>query len=840
MSAEEFQIDRRLKLDGGLNARAESFGYSPDQAALISNFALFYAGALTRRSGGNIDVNLDQNVFQSYASVAAVQSLSVAQVVGGGAFPAGTYSVSLVFRIRTGGQATGNFKVGNTLTYVGTVNLNDAIKIAVLPTNKGGGVGKGAGLVDDPFMGGYVAGEVEVYCKKSTDPNYTLQAGGAVAFTWNTATKQWEYTITAYTTNGAVRPGNQLGQGPVRKIQWWGEFSRAYYFMMDTVFCFNSKRFYAPIPMTNGVDKTGNPFFVSRLPTPISMAFVSRVPIFTDGFYPKKISDDSVYNSDGSGTIRLLGANPPDGTPLGTDSGVAGVLNGAYQWKTALVYRNNRPTGFPTSVAASGRAVWDSESNASLASSLVGLVNKRATVTLNMTQGEGGLQFIRLYRTKAGGTTFYKVADIAAATLTSYVDNIADAALDTTKTPVDDIGKDPGDLPPQQLLYLTEHLGYAWGVTGMQVVTTEDAVADRVMGFVGTNIIRISKYMLLAGQSDESTVDHWPNLVSYTVVCGGTSRITALLSLRGQLYVFKEDEIGAVVGDSPGNFAYRVISSGVGAMPQSVVAANGIMYFWHPVLSAMAFDGSTPQQVGLNFQYAWITDRQAHYWCYNAFYDQHTNQVKWYFSNMPMDPFSSQVAAGQANAAAVRGTWKEFTLYIPTGAMGVDQGTSYARNAMAAAIIDNVTTSQNLNSVKKTISIGNTEGRIIQDYTAQTDAGVAIAAYVQFPFFYGLPELVKLWRQLHVIYQMGTATTGAATVSVQFAQDDSMGSSIFTLAAAHGDRTEVIDVPKQPNGLIENDRAFAVRIDSTVNTNFAVKAIIPKWRDGSSVRKEVR
>lgn len=849
--ADNYLIEKRTKLDGGVNARAEHFAFSPDEALSVENFSLDRDGALVRREGGAISTALDvqggvQNVRVLNLNItgSSATPLVAARVAASGAFAAGTYDFKYVLRIRSGGQFTGYTKVGPSLTItLAGVLLNDAVRISIPPTNKGDGLGQNTGLCDDPFMGGYVSGEVEIYAKKSTDPSLTLQAGGAVTFTWDGTNRRYTYLLTAYTSNGAVVAGLLEGQSQIRTIKYWPEFCRLYVLTMDSLWCMPVKRYLFPSAILGDLDKTGFKICVSRLPTPLSMAFVSRVPIFTDGFRSKKINDTSTtVVTEGSGTFRMLGANPPDGTPTLTNVAV-GVLNGTYFYKISFIYQHARAVAYPTPVASSGIENWSSESNPSTVSASITVVNRTVRVTFNSTRTETGLLSIRVYRTVASGTTFYKVADVAAANST-YDDNTPDSGLDLLTTPADDVGKAPCDLPPNQILHLTEFQGYAFGVVGSQIVSYGD---DRVCGFVGTNVARLSKYMLQSSPSIQATVDHWPNTIDYTVVCGSTSRINGLANHRGNLYVFKEDEVGVIVGDGPGTYFYRTITSGIGALPNSVVIAGGSIFFWHSVEGGQRFDGASIEPVGDKFQNAWEVDRDAGYWCYNTLFDQVKNRIRWFFTTMPTDPDSSQIALGQGNADTIRGLWKEYVFQIRTNAWSVFTSSGTSRNITAAALIDtpqNANVSTDVNTSAKKALFGNTEGRMVYDYDAQTDlSSTAIAAAVEFPSFFGSLEFVKEWRQLFTTFTMAldtARTAGVITFKVKFAEDSAFSTIATWSTTPVGYKCLVTDIPKQPTGNISADRGMSVRIESTLDCDLTLVGLFARWKDGYAGAKAVR
>lgn len=108
-----------------------------------------------------------------------------------------------------------------------------------------------------------------------------------------------------------------------------------------------------------------------------------------------------------------LGVTPPPTAPSGAPD-IAGVLNGDYQLR--VTYVNDDGT----------------ESNASPASTTETVVNEQIIWTIpvdSAAANEGRITKRRLYRTKAGGSAFYFLAEVANNTATTYQDNIGDSSL---------------------------------------------------------------------------------------------------------------------------------------------------------------------------------------------------------------------------------------------------------------------------------------------------------------------------------------------------------------------------------------------------------------------------
>jgi hypothetical protein len=131
------------------------------------------------------------------------------------------------------------------------------------------------------------------------------------------------------------------------------------------------------------------------------------------------------YKYDGTDWTRH-GVYPPDDSTISAVCGGAGALTGDYQYKVSYV----------NSQAVEGDV-------------------NTATTTLNVASGEISLTSLpvapqswgvasrRIYRTEAGGTTFYRVTEIADNSTTSYTDNNTDASINGNSQAPTDAGVPP-------------------------------------------------------------------------------------------------------------------------------------------------------------------------------------------------------------------------------------------------------------------------------------------------------------------------------------------------------------------------------------------------------------
>lgn len=124
-----------------------------------------------------------------------------------------------------------------------------------------------------------------------------------------------------------------------------------------------------------------------------------------------------VVNYDDEGVIRGSGyrtqmISTPT-APSGVDAAVAGNPNGAYKYKVSYYTTN---------------AAVTTETDVSSASGTVTVTNSQITVTIP-TSSDARVKGRRIYRTLAGGSVYYFLANVSNNTATTYTDNIADSTI---------------------------------------------------------------------------------------------------------------------------------------------------------------------------------------------------------------------------------------------------------------------------------------------------------------------------------------------------------------------------------------------------------------------------
>lgn len=686
--AKPLKTDRRVTLDGGLNTRASCLNVQSNQATALGNFRMGQTGALSKRKGGAQLCTI--NPYAATTSMPAPVLMDAGAATG--TLAAGTYTIGYV--LGTVSSSTG--VIGMSPTTAITVALNHAIDILIPSPNSGEGFGwlTTQTFLDVPENAGYLYSgpNFTIYVKKTGDPNFTANVvakTGASFFATSTPPQNGQvFRFATYTNTSGVAPVGQLAPIPVRFLFW--------YPLIDTLIGVSGDTPYAlqgalttPQYMALSNDSAGNPFGFSRLPTRIAQTVVDRCLILSDAVGRPKILDSPASGSQIYGvtlptswSFRQLGAKAGAAAPTSSVL-TGGVLTGNYKYVYTLVYQRNRQDG----------SFFLSESNSSPALSVT-YAAQHSTITIAAPL-ESGIVSWNLYRTVAGGTQYFLDATNPIGTL-SVSDNAADAALNGQQPP-DMGGKVPNDVPPQGLAMVTEFAGQAFGVVSnvLRAALTGGAffAFTSMTRTRATNIVQYSKVRFvndLVGLSptapvlgtggiintlpgDYGNVDAWPSFQTFP--CGNSSPITNMVSFRGVLYVFKEDEIGVVEG-TPGNYQYRTIWVGSGAMENSIIQIGNYLLAFDQALGPIMVSGYSVQNVGyVGIQSDWLDPvvisageaisggSRGTAGVISKVWDTVNSEARWVISNYQADP-TSAIAQNTSASQALLGSQPLFFEYV--------------------------------------------------------------------------------------------------------------------------------------------------------------------------------
>lgn len=821
MSSEQLstlRVERRLALDGGLNTRAGVF-MDPSQARALQNLRFSREGELQKRRGGSRLVAQDYSFAGVSSALAELYTPSLTASASGGSLATGTYLVQYTIGTIHGGT------IGvSAAAAVAVTGPNGSILIKIRPLNLGDGAGQVAGSADDPINGGFVNNAtLRVYARKDADA-ITQQA--LLTFSWNSATAQYEATMTSYTTNGSSAPTSSAAI-PYRHLVWHDELESTIAWVGDQVWGFSgahSSRTVAGVAR----DRSSAAYTFSRLPTRIYTTIIDGVMVAFDGVgKPKKLSTAG-SSVPSAWDFRMCGARAPGSAPTAV-AGAAGALTGTYQYLVTFVHTAIRPDGTT--------AVTESNSGPSVSVTPAAQQVDLSLIPVPAETGASGaatsvVSAKRIYRTVAGGSTFFRRAEIAV-TDTTFNDNATDAQLaalaNGTTTPPDGPNKIPNTEPPAALYYGVEHVQRLFAV---QMKLKADS-SGRVLRLQGTNEVRYTKTSSIAGAATEArSFDCWP--ATFSVKCGENAPITALRSFNGVLYAFKEKEIGVILGtglQSDADFSYRTIWRGAGAMEHSVVEVDNYLYFFDQALGPCRISGYTVEPIAEDaIQTQWFDPitldaggeaatggGRGSAAVLNVIFDPSNGEIRWVMSDYATDytigAATSYVMKAYEYVLCLRGREKpRFTVF--TGAVS---GSTKDRRIMA--------TSRSIiaaNPVYRAYDViyGDYHGRLVKDDQVEHDldpspANITISG--EFPIFFGdNPEAVKAFRHVYVLLKTGTTVGDAITFKTSSLVKQTGAGVPKTLKTVNGGSSEFrmvrCDVPEKPDTVNTSVQGLVVTI----------------------------
>lgn len=154
-----------------------------------------------------------------------------------------------------------------------------------------------------------------------------------------------------------------------------------------------------------------SPYNFTSIKASLTTGLKGRYETFKDKCW-RVNGTDANLKYDGTNVVNM-GVETPTAPAVAT--GAAGNLTGDYYYKVSYQVDSY------------------SEGNASVASSLVQPSSEKVTVTKPTSTPEADVTHWIIYRTKAGATTYYKLASVAIGTGT-YSDDVIDTSLDTGST----------------------------------------------------------------------------------------------------------------------------------------------------------------------------------------------------------------------------------------------------------------------------------------------------------------------------------------------------------------------------------------------------------------------
>lgn len=251
---------------------------------------------------------------------------------------------------------------------------------------------------------------------------------------------------------------------------------------------------------------------------------------------------------DPEGTVRVLVPRGPTFGPTLASSGTG--LTGAYQMKVSFVVQNS-----------DGELLM--ESPLSPASASFTAANQGLSIT-RIAQSTDDITARRLYRTAAGGTSYYQLMDVDGNTATSLINNTADASLSLLPTLSSTLTAPAGTVSGVRMKMITEWKSRLWGVA--DDITLLDTV------FV----------------SETNKVYAWPNSVVAYPTGQDAQGIVGFVARKNQLGILKRSGLWAIIGASGstgialGNMQVQQVTkddvAGSGS-PDTILVVNDAAYW---------------------------------------------------------------------------------------------------------------------------------------------------------------------------------------------------------------------------------------------------------------------
>lgn len=202
------------------------------------------------------------------------------------------------------------------------------------------------------------------------------------------------------------------------------------------------------------------------------------------------------------------------------------------------------PNGTYTYVYTYYNSVTGKESDWAPVSASISPVNQRVTVTLPTGSPGSSADQKRLYRTQAGGSVYYFVADVPIAT-GSYSDNTADAALGLQ---IRDSGANA--LPPDSVFICKEHKARVFMIDG-----SDPYILRYSEGYTG----------------NANLIEYYPTGNSIQV----EHEMTGLWSNPASLLIFGVRKISLLSGSSNDDFNIQPLYEGIGTLFANSIVGNG-------------------------------------------------------------------------------------------------------------------------------------------------------------------------------------------------------------------------------------------------------------------------
>ena len=427
---------------------------------------------------------------------------------------------------------------------------------------------------------------------------------------------------------------------------------------------------------------------------------------------------------DPEGVVRVLVPRAPV-SPVKTAAGASTGLTGAYKVRCSFV-------------------VLDSVGNLLMESPLspesisVTLANQDLAGTLVPISSDS-ISARRIYRTVAGGTSYFQTIDVDGNVVSTFQDNTADAALSILPAQPSILTAPPGTLESSRLRNIVAWKNRLWA--SAEDPTTVDDVY----------------------YTEDGKVYAWPNRLTAYPKGYDAEGIVAFAPRRDQLGLLKRTGVWQVTGTSSSNFSVVQIDTQVGrggcVAVDSVVIVNDIAYW-----------------LGKDGIYEWgpsgvrcISDEKVGPWFKS---DTYFNRSRFPYCAAAYDPVTTSVNFHLAAAgSSVEDRWISYN--VTTGAwFGPHKTDLFTPNAVLLG--------EDSNGVPVSF-VGGTDGIIYtrNNTLARDGSNTAIDMDVVTPFFSGnAPDVEHCWGEMSILTRVEAA--GALTVTPYLGRLDATAGMAFT------------------------------------------------------------
>ena len=407
---------------------------------------------------------------------------------------------------------------------------------------------------------------------------------------------------------------------------------------------------------------------------------------------------------DRNANVRVFVPNAPTGAPTLVATGTGG-LSGVYLVRVSFLVKD----AFGTILAESGLGP-PSAASATLASDLL--------QANNIPISAQTISARRLYRTTAGGTTYFPWIDVDGNTVTTVTNDLSDAGLQLVAAPVN-LGSAPN------LTLISEWRGRLWGVGRDNIDTLRHTGADLSYA--------------------------WDPDLEHEIGPMGSDRrgIVALIRRRDELGVVRWSSMSMITGNTDDDFTRVVISEGIGcASNESVQIVEDDAYFLGTPYGIYKWSDNGLQCISNDKVRAWFAT------------DTYFNRARFEYAKSNYDPAKNIYSVHLAAAgSSVEDRWIYYDIEADHW-YGPHKTGEFTPTAAGL-----LTTEED----KPLPTIGSSSGFLWKEQDTRTDGtSTPIVMDCDSPFLSGgppAPDIDKVFLELAMITKINAYPSGTLTIT---------------------------------------------------------------------------